>query len=174
MDADAEILVSMRIDTTAADEALKNLSSSARSFATSFNSALRSAVLQGKDLDEVLKTLALNVSNMALKAALKPLDTLVGSVFEEMTPFAKGGIVRGATAFQMGAGQLGVMGERGAEAILPLARGPDGSLGVSASATMPVAVNVTIQTPDPAAFQRSEGQVSATLARAVSRGMRHL
>ncbi|MCG6541751.1 phage tail tape measure protein [Pseudomonas sp. KSR10] len=50
--------------------------------------------------------------------------------------FAKGGaftnsIVNQPTAFGM-AGGLGVMGEAGPEAIMPLTRGPDGSLGIQA------------------------------------------
>jgi len=47
-------------------------------------------------------------------------------------PFAKGGVVNGATLFNNGGG-LGVMGEAGAEAIMPLARGANGELGVNAS-----------------------------------------
>ncbi|WP_454253672.1 phage tail tape measure C-terminal domain-containing protein [Pseudomonas sp. Marseille-Q7302] len=41
------------------------------------------------------------------------------------------GVVDQPTAFKM-AGGLGVMGEAGPEAIMPLTRGPDGSLGVAA------------------------------------------
>ena len=49
--------------------------------------------------------------------------------------FAKGGaftnsVVNRATAFGMADGGLGVVGEAGPEAIMPLARGADGSLGV--------------------------------------------
>lgn len=49
--------------------------------------------------------------------------------------FAKGGaftnsILSQPTAFGMAGGQVGVMGEAGPEAIMPLARGADGSLGV--------------------------------------------
>lgn len=49
--------------------------------------------------------------------------------------FAKGGaftnsIVNRPTAFGMAGGDMGVVGEAGPEAILPLARGADGSLGV--------------------------------------------
>jgi hypothetical protein len=49
-----------------------------------------------------------------------------------LTPFAKGGVVKGATPFPMQGG-LGVMGEAGPEAIIPLSRGPDGKLGVTAA-----------------------------------------
>jgi hypothetical protein len=48
-----------------------------------------------------------------------------------VTAFAKGGVVAGATAFAMQGG-MGIMGEAGPEAIMPLKRGPGGSLGVQA------------------------------------------
>lgn len=44
--------------------------------------------------------------------------------------FAKGGVVNRTTAFGMQGG-MGIMGEAGPEAIMPLKRGRDGSLGVS-------------------------------------------
>jgi hypothetical protein len=47
-------------------------------------------------------------------------------------PFAKGGIVNSPTLFPFAKG-TGLMGEAGPEAILPLKRGADGSLGVMAS-----------------------------------------
>lgn len=44
--------------------------------------------------------------------------------------FAKGGIVSDPTLFSFANGSMGQMGEAGEEAIMPLKRGPDGSLGV--------------------------------------------
>ena len=95
----------------------------------------------------------------------------MGSV--PVTPFADGGVVARPTFFGSGGG-LGLMGERGAEAIMPLARGPDGRLGVAASGGQGAAthVNVTISTPDVAGFQRSQVQIAGALARAVARGRR--
>jgi phage-related minor tail protein len=46
-----------------------------------------------------------------------------------LMPFAKGGVIGAPTYFPVGRG-LGLMGEQGAEAVMPLARGPDGRLGV--------------------------------------------
>ncbi len=57
---------------------------------------------------------------------------------------------------------------------MPLARGPDGRLGVQGGGGRPVTVQVTIATPDAESFRRSEAQVSAALARAVARGQRGL
>ncbi len=68
---------------------------------------------------------------------------------------------------------LGLMGEAGSEAILPLRRGADGSLGVAAAgggAPVNVVFNVTAQ--DAASFRKSEAQITGMLARAVSRGTR--
>ena len=91
------------------------------------------------------------------------------------SPFADGGIVASPTYFGAGS-SLGLMGERGAEAIMPLARGPNGQLGVVANGAAGRATHVTvnIQTPDVEGFRRSETQVAAALARAVARGRRGL
>ena len=64
------------------------------------------------------------------------------------------------------------MGEAGPEAIMPLARGRDGRLGIRGGGGG-VTVNVSITTPDVQSFQRSQSQVSAMLARAVQRGQRN-
>jgi lambda family phage tail tape measure protein len=48
--------------------------------------------------------------------------------------FAKGDVFDRATAFGMAGGRLGVMGEAGPEAIMPLKRGSDGKLGVAGGA----------------------------------------
>lgn len=89
-----------------------------------------------------------------------------------LMPFAKGGVVGAPTYFPLGRG-LGLMGEQGAEAVMPLARGPDGRLGVrGGGGGRPVSVTVNVTTPDADSFRRSEAQVSAALARAVARGQR--
>jgi phage-related minor tail protein len=87
-------------------------------------------------------------------------------------PFAQGGVVGTPTYFPLERG-LGLMGERGAEAVVPLARGPDGRLGVrSGGGGQAASITVNIATQDAESFRRSEAQVSATLARAVARGQR--
>jgi len=57
-------------------------------------------------------------------------------------PFANGGVVGGPTAFPMASGKMGLMGEAGPEAIMPLKRGKGGKLGVVAEgSSQPVVVN---------------------------------
>jgi len=66
-------------------------------------------------------------------------------------------------------GGVGLMGEAGPEAILPLARGRDGKLGVRGDAgrAAPVQVVVNITTPDVEGFRRSQAQVAAQVRRAL-------
>jgi hypothetical protein len=60
-----------------------------------------------------------------------------GNVFNQqglVKGYAKGGVVDKPTFFQYGgAGNLGILGEAGSEAILPLSRGSNGKLGVQAT-----------------------------------------
>jgi phage-related minor tail protein len=58
-----------------------------------------------------------------------------GNVFsggEPVQAFANGGVVSGPTLFPMRGSRIGLMGEAGPEAIMPLERGSDGRLGVRA------------------------------------------
>ena len=57
----------------------------------------------------------------------------MGNAYDRGTlvPFAQGGVVNGPTTFPMSGGRMGLMGEAGAEAIMPLRRGKDGKLGVT-------------------------------------------
>ena len=47
-----------------------------------------------------------------------------------IVPYRKGGVVGAPTMFKYGGSKLGIMGEAGPEAIMPLKRGPGGKLGV--------------------------------------------
>jgi lambda family phage tail tape measure protein len=97
-----------------------------------------------------------------------------GAAFSQgrVMPFARGGIVAEPTSFPMRGGR-GLMGEAGPEAIMPLTRGADGRLGVQAAGGRPVTVVMNIQTLDVQGFQRSQSQIAAQAARALSRGQRN-
>ena len=68
-----------------------------------------------------------------------------GTFANGIQPFAAGGVVNSPTLFKFangGAGRLGLMGEAGPEAIMPLKRGRDGKLGVAGGGGTSVVVNV--------------------------------
>ena len=184
---DEEIVISIGADTAPFEAALTNLSKLADRFDKQLTNALASAVTSGKSFEDSLQKIGLSLAGMALGQGLKPLANLTGSLFSGMrggiTPFAKGGVVPFAsggvvsspTYFPLGRG-AGLMGEAGAEAILPLARGADGRLGVAAPGGRGGAPNVVfnVTTPDAASFRKSEAQIAGMLARAVTRGGRTL
>ncbi len=190
---DETLRFSVDADTSALDRSLGDLTTKANAFGTAMTNALKGAALGGRSLDGVMRGLALRISSIALDAALKPLGNLAGSLVsaalggiggigggaptQRIVPFAKGGVVRAPTFFPTGR-QMGLMGEAGAEAILPLKRGPGGELGVAANAgagaraAPSIVFNVT--SPDATSFRRSEVQIQAMLARAAARGQRGL
>jgi lambda family phage tail tape measure protein len=183
--------VTLRIDADTAPfaDALKDLQSLSKSFGRELTGALNSAAVSGKSLDGVLRQVGLGLAGMALSQGLKPLQSLTSSLFSglfgglggalhfanggvpgRVTPFASGGVVSTPTYFPMGKG-LGLAGEAGAEAILPLRRAADGKLGVAAAGgAAPVNVVFNVTAPDAASFRKSEAQITGMLARAVSRG----
>ena len=67
-----------------------------------------------------------------------------GNVFKNgnVVPFARGGIVKQPTIFPMANGGTGLMGEAGAEAVMPLRRMSNGRLGVEADAKNATVINI--------------------------------
>jgi phage-related minor tail protein len=174
-----EFTASLALETSRLRAEFTELTRVSASFGRTITSAFAGAIIGGRKLSDVLRSLVASLSRQTLSAALRPLGNAIGGQLANLlspgriVPFAAGGIVRSPTLFGMGGG-LGLMGERGAEAILPLARGPDGRLGVQSEGGGGVTVNVHISTPDIAGFERSRSQVSSLLARAVQRGQRNL
>ena len=160
---------------------MEDLSNLADTFSTKLVTGLASAVVHGKSLSDILKSMVLSLSQSALSAALKPLSGLIGSLFANakgnvfsggsVVPFADGGIVNSPTLFAMNGG-AGLMGEAGPEAIMPLARGADGSLGIRGGGGMNVTVNIS--TPDIQSFAQSQNQVSAMVSQALMRAQRNM
>lgn len=183
----------MANDTTSSDgmltqaEALQaemaSLNRLADSFGVKMVNAFAGAIVHGRKFSDVLRGLALSLSQQALSAALKPLGNLLGSLIPNahgnvisagrVQPFAAGGIVNSPVLFPLRGG-AGLMGEAGPEAIMPLARGTDGKLGLRVNGGAGPAVTVNITTPNPQAFEQSQTQVAALVARAVARGQRNM
>lgn len=176
-------------DLSGVSTALDSINTAAGKASSTLAKAFSDAIVNGKSFQSLLQTLSAQLSSLAIQSATKSLlDGLTSSLGSGLsslvsgaggggavTAFADGGVVAAPTFFQSGGG-AGLMGERGAEAIMPLARGPDGTLGVAATGQgqRPVAVTVNIAAQDVQSFVRSEAQISAALARAVMRGQRSL
>lgn len=165
-----------------------------RGLTRGLRSAFDGVVFDGASLSDALNTLANSMVDTAYSAAINPVtkhaggllaqgvDGLLGGILPfadgapfsqgRVMPFATGGIVSGATPFGMRGG-MGVMGEAGPEAIMPLARGPDGKLGVRGAGGGGQTVVMNISTPDVQGFQRSQGQIAAQMTRALGRGQRN-
>jgi len=173
----------------------QDVASLERGLSRGLSRAIRGAVVDGDSLADALNKMAGSMIDTAFNAAVKPvsdhfgglLSEGVGGLFEgllpfekgaslsqgRVQPFASGGIVSGPVTFPMRGG-TGLMGEAGPEAIMPLARGQDGKLGVQAQGSWgPVQVVMNISTPDAEGFRRSKGQIAAELGRAIGRGGRN-
>ena len=163
-----------------------------KQFGTAIGTAFDGLILKGKSLGDTVSTLGQSLSQIAFKAAFKPLENAIGSGFNNIfanpaglfgtgtsllpgtpVPFAKGGVIASPVGFPLGQG-TGLAGEAGAEAIMPLTRGADGRLGVAASGSSGVNVTFNVTATDIESFRRSETQVAALLSRAVGRGQRNL
>lgn len=157
--------------------------------------AFEGLVFDGMKASDALRKVGESILGSAYSAAINPvtrhvgqmagagIEAIIGSAMPfakgapftqgRVMPFARGGIVSGPTTFPMRGG-TGLMGEAGPEAIMPLARGPDGKLGVRGGGdARPVTVVMNVTTPDAGSFQRSQGQIAAQMSRALGRGQRN-
>lgn len=173
----------------------REVSSLSLSIGGGLRRAFDGLVFDGMKLSDALKTVAQTMVDSVYNIAMRPVQQAFGGAvangmngllsglfpFEKggtfaqgrVMPFAKGGVVSSPTHFPMRNGR-GLMGEAGPEAIMPLARGADGRLGVQAGGggrSVSIVMNVT--TPDVQGFARSQSQIAAQMARALARGDRN-
>ncbi|WP_137389930.1 phage tail tape measure protein [Rhodoligotrophos defluvii] len=185
--------VSIALDSTQFRKDLEEVGRLTAGFERSMARVFTNAAISGRKLDDVLRSLILSLSRQTLTAALRPLTQGIGTALTSaisgltanargnvftggvLKPFADGGVVNGPTLFPLRGG-TGLMGEAGPEAILPLARGADGRLGVRSdgAGARPIHITFNVTTPDVAGFRRSQSEIGAILARAMARGQRNL
>jgi hypothetical protein len=166
-----------REELRAFQDEMRRASQLADGFGRAMTRAFEGAAVRGRDFGDVLRSLALQLSSMAIGSALKPVAQgfagLLGGggsadpwadIRNDLTridasqAFAPGGIAEPSyfpTAF----------GDNRSE-MSPLDQSPAGA--------RPFAVNVNVSTPDAASFRRSEAYLSGAIARAVARGERNL
>ena len=89
---------------------------------------------------DLARSIIADMARIAVRATIiKPLMNFMfpglfakGAAFagNNIVPYRKGGVVNTPTMFKYGGSRLGIMGEAGPEAIMPLKRGKSGRLGV--------------------------------------------
>lgn len=107
---------------------------SAKLWANDLSQGLAQAIVNAQDLGDALRNIAKSIAGSFLQ---KLIGGWIGGLFADgavfqggqVIPFAKGGIVTKPTIFPLARG-IGLMGEAGPEAVMPLKRGSDGKLGV--------------------------------------------
>ena len=177
------------------DVSARKAADAAQELGLTFSSAFEDAVIQGKELSDVLLALEQDILRILLrKAVTEPLTNILTDVFEgiresifgsargnviaggRIVPFQRGGVIDRPVAFPLRGG-IGTAAETGAEAILPLRRLPSGDLGVGAVGGGAVNITIINNTGGEAQVRQSAGaqggvDIEIILDRAVSRVIR--
>jgi len=187
------LTVKIDADTRDIETSMRAVGTLTERFGRTMTGAFKDAVVGGKSFRDIVQSIGQRLSRLTLEAATKPLESLLGSSFESLfqgvlpfarggvtgtpmpIPFAQGGIVSRPTYFPLDNRRMGLAGEAGTEAILPLRRGQDGRLGVAATGSVPgTTINFNVTATDADSFRRSESQIAAMVQRAAARGQRNL
>ncbi|MFV0294842.1 MAG: phage tail tape measure protein [Hyphomicrobiaceae bacterium] len=152
----------------------------ARQFGRTLTTAFLGLAVQGRNVGDVIRQLALSLSRLTLNAAFSPLQNALGGALQGLIG---SGLTSAAQSLVSGTGLA-------APAALPLTITPGQATnlasntssaagqpqlvppGMATSSAAPVIFNVT--TPDSESFRRSETQIAAMLNRAVAQGQRNL
>ncbi|MCB1390235.1 MAG: phage tail tape measure protein [Rhodobacteraceae bacterium] len=172
----------------------REMSGLSRSLGSGLRRAFDGVIFDGQRLSDAMRGLGRSISDAIYSAAMRPVQSALGGALSSVIgglmqsvlpyangasfsqgrvmPFAQGGVVSSPVTFPM-RGATGLMGEAGPEAILPLARGADGKLGVRGAGGRAVSVTINVTTPDVAGFQRSQSQIAAQMQRLLAQGQRN-
>lgn len=124
-------------------------------------SALMSLVEGTSSVEDAFKSMLRNIlleiyNQKVAKPLADSIGGFIGSIFgfskggvfsggSQVQAFAEGGVVSSPTNFPMAGNKVGLMGEAGPEAIMPLKRGSNGKLGVQSEA-QEVRLHITTST----------------------------
>jgi phage-related minor tail protein len=129
----------------------------AKDLGMTFQSAFEDAIIDGKKFSDVLVSLLQDIERIILRTAItaplaEALSTGIsgffgsahGNIFSggNLIPFATGGLITRPSLFPMANGGVGLAGEAGTEAIMPLFRTSGGDLGVKSGNSGGVEINV--------------------------------
>ncbi|MFP5075727.1 phage tail tape measure protein [Rhizobium sp. YIM 134829] len=173
------------------DGVLADLEKRSTAFGAALTGALKGAAQEGRGLEDVLRRAGERLSGMALNAALKPLDALIGNTISTALSALTGGTgaKAGATPLSSAASTAlfapgglaapqrlsAALSAQATELATPSrAESRAGQASDPASAALAAGPSITfhVTTPDADSFRKSEGQIAAMLTRAVGRGRR--
>jgi lambda family phage tail tape measure protein len=169
-------------------EVVKQTNSLAEELGLTFTSAFEDAIVSGESFRDILKGIEQDILRIITRKLItEPLGSALTGFLGGLIPSANGNVfnspalsaysgsvVSKPTVFPFASG-IGIMGEAGAEAILPLKRGRNGKLGVeSQGGGGGTVVHMHINTPDANSFRKSTGQITAQVSGALSRARRNM
>ena len=140
-DAEIQQILDLEAATTKATEALKQAEKQQEFYKDTLIDGMESIVDGSKSVNEAFRDMLRNMLlDIYRQKVITPAAEGIMSLFmakggafnKGVQMFADGGVVSSPTMFGHSGG-LGMMGEAGPEAIMPLKRGPDGKLGVAGS-----------------------------------------
>jgi hypothetical protein len=138
-------------------EVANRMKDAAKDLGMTFQSAFEDAIIDGKKFSDVLVSLLQDIERIILRTAItaplaEALSTGIsgffgsahGNIFSggNLIPFATGGLITRPSLFPMANGGVGLAGEAGTEAIMPLFRTSGGDLGVKSGNSGGVEINV--------------------------------
>jgi TP901 family phage tail tape measure protein len=144
---------------------MRQLDTIAQGIGQSFADAFTDMVIGARSAAEAMEDLARSIAALVVQQTIAQpiaagISSLILSPFTGGVPafqFAKGGVIGGPTFYRDG-----LVGEAGPEAVLPLRKMGDGTLGVGGNSGG-VTVQMTVNTADANSFRASTGQILSEL-----------
>lgn len=158
----------------------RRASAASREIGRTLSGHFEDAIVEGKELRDVVRGLAQDLLQVAVRrAGRQPLqeglsglmDSMIGSLFGGLFGRQAGGSINPKQAY--------LVGEHGPEIVVPKLPSRVVPQTFHArrngnAAAAPVQISFQVSSPDVEGFRRSESQITAMLARSLSRGNRNL
>jgi hypothetical protein len=149
-------------------DAFERLNAQAQKAGASIAAALSTGQVEGRKLEDVLRSVGARLGDVALQTAGRSLAGSLSTTLARTLVSTVSGVSGGVSTLAAPAALSGLSDVVGG--LKPSTQ----QTPSSAQNARPLAVTMNISSPDAESFRRSEAQVSAALARAVQRGQRGL